>query len=358
MYKIKCLLVSWFVLGSVAVMAQQEIQVQGSSPDLYLSHTIVAKETWFSIGRLYNLTPREIAAYNKSNLTEVLKLGQVLKIPLTADNFSQDGQRAADEVFVPVKYTVQPKEWMYRISQNHNKVPIASLETWNNVKNDQLREGMHLIVGYLKVRTGQSPLAAKGSKKIAVQTTAPVVAKNDKPAETVVTKPEEKKPEEKKTEVVANNDTKATSTDTKPTTQPVTQPTTQPVAQTTTPAQPKTTPPIENTQTSNTETWDGYKGGYFKGSYSEKGTNTTGNAGIFRSTSGWKDGKYYALINEVPMGTIIKVTFPSTNKSVFAKVLGPLPEMRESTGLKLRLSDAAAAELGADIGKFYVDVKY
>jgi LysM repeat protein len=340
MYKIKCLLVSWFVLGAAAVWAQPEIRVQGASPDLHLTHTVVAKETWFSVGRLYNLTPKEIAAYNKSNITEVLKLGQALKIPLTVDNFSQDGQRAADEVFVPLYYTVQPKEWMYRISQNHNKVPIETLETWNNVKNDQLRAGMNLIVGYLKVRTGQSSLASKGSKRIITQA-GPPLAKNGNTAEPV------KKPEEKKPEPVATAETKT-----------VTQPTTQPVSQTTTPPQPKTTPVVENTSSTVTETWDGYKGGYFKGSYAEKGSNTTGNAGIFRSTSGWKDGKYYALINEVPVGTIIKVTFPTTNKSVYAKVLGQLPEMRESTGLRLRLSDAAAAELGADMGKFYVDVKY
>jgi LysM repeat protein len=340
MYKIKCLLVSCFVLGAVAVSAQSEIQVQGASPDLYLTHTIVAKETWFSVGRLYNLTPKEIAAYNKSNITEILKLGQSLKIPLTVDNFSQDGQRSADEVFVPVHYSVQPKEWMYRISQNHNKVPIETLEAWNGVKNDQLRAGMSLIVGYLKVRTGQSSLASKGSKRIVTQASAPVAKNDSKPVETA------KKPEEKKPDAVAVNDAKT-----------VIQPTTPPV----TPQQPKTTPATEVSNTSsttNTETWDGYKGGYFKNSYAEKGTNTTGNAGIFRSTSGWKDGKYYALINEVPVGTIIKITFPTTNKAVFAKVLGQLPEMRESTGLKLRMSDAAAAELGADMGKFYVDVKY
>lgn len=335
MYKIKCLLVSLFVLGTAAAWAQSEIEVHGASPDLHLKHSIAAKETWFSIGRLYNLTPKEIAAYNKSNLTEILKPGQVLKIPLTVDNFSQDGQRAADEVFVPVHYTVQPKEWMYRISQNHNKVPIETLESWNSVKNDQLRAGMNLIVGYLKVRTGQSSLASKGSKRIVTQA-GPPVAKNDKPAEAIAVK----KPEEKKPEPVATAETKT-----------VTPP---PVTQTTTVPQPKP----ENTSTTPMETWDGYKGGYFKGSYAEKGANTTGNAGIFRSTSGWKDGKYYALINEVPVGTIIKVTFPTTNKSVYAKVLGQLPEMRESAGLKLRLSDAAAAELGTDMGKFYVDVKY
>ena len=92
--------------------------------------------------------------------------------------------------------------------------------------------------------------------------------------------------------------------------------------------------------------------------YSDAGKAATGNAGIFRSTSGWKDGKYYALMNNVPVGTIVKVTFTSTQKTVYAKVLGQLPEMKESLGLTIRLSDAAASELGAENGKFYVDVKY
>src|SRR5688572_3422309 len=222
MYKIKCLLVSCFVLFAATAWSQ-EIKVQGSSPDLYLTHTIAAKETWFSVGRTYNLTPNKIAAYNKTNITEVLKLGQVLKIPLTVDNFSQDGQRAADEVFVPVHYTVQPKEWMYRISQNHNKVPIETLESWNNVKNDQLKPGMSLVVGYLKVRTGQSALASKGTRRIAAQT---AVAKTEKPTEPV-----------KKPEAVAANETKTV-------TQPVTQPTTQPTTQATTPVVNKTTPVV------------------------------------------------------------------------------------------------------------------
>ena len=81
-------------------------------------------------------------------------------------------------------------------------------------------------------------------------------------------------------------------------------------------------------------------------------------AGIFKSTSGWQDGKYYALMNNVPVGTIIKIDHPVTRKSVYAKVLGQLPEMKESNGLAIRLSDAAAAELGAGAFKFNVEVSY
>ena len=119
------------------------------------------------------------------------------------------------------------------------------------------------------------------------------------------------------------------------------------------------TKPVSNTSTTETNTNPGhYKGGYFRTFYKDAGNSSTGNAGVFRSTSGWNDGKYYALMNNVPVGTIVKVTFPSTNKTVYAKVLGQLPEMKESNGLSLRLSDAAASELGVAINKFYVDVKY
>ena len=101
-----------------------------------------------------------------------------------------------------------------------------------------------------------------------------------------------------------------------------------------------------------------FKGGYFKNLHDNSGKNATGVSGIFKSTSGWKDGKYYALMNNVTIGTIVKVNFPSTNKSIYAKVLGELPDMKESTGLALRISDAAASELGAANNKFTVEVVY
>jgi hypothetical protein len=123
------------------------------------------------------------------------------------------------------------------------------------------------------------------------------------------------------------------------------------------PAVEKTRPAESNVAVANNPTVD-FKGGYFRRQYSKKGQDLSGNAGIFRSTSGWNDGKYYALMNDVPVGTIVKISFSSTNKSIYAKVLGALPEMKESVGLIIRLSDAAATELGATLSKFYVDISY
>ncbi|MBO9201249.1 MULTISPECIES: LysM peptidoglycan-binding domain-containing protein [Niastella] len=358
MLKYKGVLVIALLVFTQFAWSQSDMTVKGTSPDLYLMHTVQPKETWFAIGRLYNSQPKDIATFSGVTMDK-LSIGQELKVPLSAHNFSQDGKKNADEVFVPVYHIVQEKEWMYRISQNYNKLPIESLEKWNSVTNDQLQAGMKLIVGYLKVKTASSPLAANGLKKLIVPA-ATTVGTAAKPTETAVVKtekPAETKPAETKTTETKPADTKTTETKVEThkeelkKEEPKKEDAKKDIG-----TPPPTTPvtPVSATEGN----YSGYKGGYFKPTYNGSGKSTAGNAGIFRSTSGWKDGKYYALMNNVPVGTIVKITYNSTNKSVFAKVLGQLPDMRESVGLTLRLSDAAAAELGAEMGKFYVDVAY
>lgn len=336
-------LIAFFLLFSTSLLAQDKLQVMGAGASLYLSHTVKPGENWYSVGRIYNISPKEIAPFNRTTMDKPLAIGQSLQIPLTDINFSQNGTKASDEVFVPLYHKVADKEWMYRISTQHNKVPVENLEKWNNIKNDQLRSGMLVIVGYLKVKPGQSALAAKGTSKVPVVTGTPEIAKKtENPA------PVKEEPVKPTTPVVAKKE--------------VVPP---PVKETEVKEEPKTPEP-KATETKTTEpgpvtttgTSVNHKGGSFRKQFGDGATAISGNAGIFRSTSGWSDGKYYALMNNVPVGTIVKVNFSSTNKTIYAKVLGQLPEMKESTGLTLRISDAAASELGVENTKFFVEVKY
>jgi len=335
------LLVIQFAIGQTG-----ELLVQGTTPNLYIVHVVQPKETWYSIGRLYNISPKEIAPYNSTTMDKPLVIGQQVKVPFTPVNFSQDGTKSSDEVFVPVFHIIQEKEWLYRISVNYNKVPVESLEKWNNINKDQAKAGIKLIVGYLKVKPGQSALASRGKSSVAATTAVAVVnnpAVNKEEKKNVVVqdnKPAEKKPEEKKME-----EKKAEPITDKPATIPnkpvvINEPTHQ-----------------ENKPVSNT-TVEAKGGGYFKSSYEESGKTNNGNAGIFRSTSGWNDNKFYALMNSVPVGTIIKVSSPASGKTIYAKVLGSLPDMKESAGLTLRISDAGAAALETGGTRFGVEVKY
>ena len=336
--KNKWLLVCLYLLCAQLGYAQNnDLQIGGVSPNLYVMHTVQAKENWYSIGRIYNVSPKQLAPYNALNLDKALAVGQTLKVPLTAENFSQNGSKNADEVFVPVHHTIQEKEWLYRVSVNYNKVPIENLEKWNNINKDQAKAGLTIIVGYLKVKANQSALAAKGETKI---TPANPVA---------VTTPEEKKPdvkEQRKTVPPATENIDAAKNN--------------PVKQETKPV--ITNAVATNTSTSNPVLTGNTSGSarlsYFKAQYEDGGKSVSGNSGIFKSTSGWSDGKFYALVNNIPVGTIIRVNNPVSGKAIFAKVLGNLPDMKESMGLIARLSDAAAAELDATGSRFSVELRY
>jgi len=404
----------------------QKLVVKGQTGKLYLEHTVVAKENWYSIGRLYNISPKEIAPFNNLTLEHSLGIGEKLEIPLTSTNFSQDGQKAAGETLVPVYYLVQEKEWAYRVSVNHNNVPIPSLEKWNHISKNDVGAGMRLIVGYLKVKTALSALAAgggagavasvgpvpgsgqvtgsgtvassgqvggsgagqvmgsgtvsgsgsvagagpgsvagvgagsgEGSNPVsgggsspAAASAPPVTAKSttgngEKPANAPVPAPSAPVP-------AANAPVTAKSTagnDEKPATT-ANAPAAMPAATTASVGAPSTTSP----HPSHPAAPINFNGGYFKTDFTGGSNNISGEAAIFKSTSGWQDGKYYALMNNVPVGTIIRITLPSTGKTVFAKVLGGLPDMKESTGLTVRISNAAASELGAGEGRFAVQI--
>ena len=335
MIKRKSLAIFLIFFITHSAFAQSGLDIQGVTPDLHLTHTISNRDTWYSIGRLYNINPKEAATYNLTTIEKPLAIGQQIKIPLTRVNFSQTGIKHADEVFVPLFHTVQPKEWMYRISVNHNRVPIETLEKWNNISRDNATAGTRLIVGYLKVKQSQSALASS-----AVSTASTTVVTREPP----VTKKEEivKTPEPVKQDPVKTQETVKKE-------QPLKKQETPAIAEGT-----KTDEEAESKTIANVN----FKGGYFKNLYDASGKSASGVSGIFKSTSGWSDGKYYALMNNVPVGTIVRVNFPSTNKNIYAKVLGQLPDMKESSGLTIRISDAAATELGAGNGKFAVDVKY
>ena len=306
----KKLVIILFTLGFVVALKAQpsDIIVQSPLGRHYLNHIVEAKENFYSIGRIYNISPKEIAPFNNLTLESGLEIGQTLKIPLIADNFTQHGTAASDEVLVPLYHVVTQKEGLYRIGQNFYKASISDLKTWNNLSSETISNGQALVVGFLRVKTSQSALAAKGIKKIgsianAPASTAPVVAKTE--SNTVVT----------------------------------TKPVEEPAA--------KTVETAQNTALQNSS--DGT--GFFKNSYREQAgsfnafKSEMGEAAVFKSTSGWQDAKYYALMNNITPGTIIRITNSNNKRIIFAKVLGELPPGRENEGLLIRISNSAAAEL-------------
>ena len=311
-----------------------------------ITHTVGSKENLTSIGRLYNINGRELANYNKIDYDKGLTLGQVLKIP--AKNVNTDKvvppppAKAATPVKTvaalnknsdPIYHTVAKKETLYHISTLYNKVPVADLKKWNNLTGDALSEGSKLIVGYTNSNNYKPPVNEKNSN-VPVETKPADVVKMPevKPAAEEITPPKKdespriKNIEEEKPVDAVNEEKKEIQ-------------------------------PIVSGKATN------FNGGVFKNVYESQTNNNTvvserGAGGIFKSTSGWEDGKYYCLYNAAAAGTVIKITNPVTGKSVYAKVLDMIPDIKQNTGLIIRLSNAAANALGARENKLDCTLNY
>ena len=106
----------------------------------------------------------------------------------------------------------------------------------------------------------------------------------------------------------------------------------------------------------NTELEEGYFASLFTHQKKSASFQTLeGTAAVFKSVSGWEDKKFYILTNQLPIGTIVRIT-TSDLKSICAKVINALPEVGNS--IQYRLSDAAAAILGITNKTFQISVTY
>jgi LysM repeat protein len=301
---------------SLLLFAQNELVVQTSEKGLILTHTVAPKENFYSIGRLYNISAKDIAAANALDMANGLDVGQVIRIPLTSNNFTQASNKGR-----ALYYIVGEGEGLYRVSQNTNKVTMAALRQWNNLTNDNLTTGQKLIIGYLV-----SPEA----NNIIVYTPPPTT-------ETGQPKTETAPPVQRPVENERTNDAPVQSA--------------------------RTEPAVTNTTPVQSAVNDG-RGGFFKTFYDQQPRNRnqkelTVTSGVFKTSSGWQDSKYYALIDNVEPGTIIRITNPSNNKTIYAKVLDQMAGIRQNQGLEVRISNAAASVLDiGDAEKFIVKVNY
>ena len=304
-----------------------------------ITHTVKAKESLTSIGRLYNINGRELASYNNIDYDKGLTLGQVLKIPAATAAPKTEAVKPVSAPARPVPaiktilvdenkaapfyHTVAKKQTLYAISKLYNTT-VADIKKWNNLTADALSEGTKIIAGY-----GNSNKAAQQQNTIAVikePKTIKKVAEKDIPVTNNTV--ESVKPVEIKNETPL----------------PVKKYDVAP-------------PPVNQPKGVD------FKGGVFKNVYDEqtKGNSLvteTGDGGIFKSTSGWQDGKYYCLHNTAAAGTILKIINNATGKSIYAKVLDLIPDIKQNGGLIIRISNAAASALGAGENKLYCTINY
>jgi LysM repeat protein len=336
MKKLMTTLFALFIL--ISSFSQSADLIINSGPKgSYLIHKVAAKEGLFPIGRMYNVHPRHIANFNGIDFNKGLAIGQQINIPLSDTNFKQNVNKG-----VPVYYKATDKESLANISVK-SKTTINNLRGWNNLTVDNVSAGTKLIVGFLITNELQDRVVTITPKTLVVEESVSNIKKAD--AQKKQTEPEAikeadtKKEEPKKIEPEIKNEVP-------------------PVVK----EEAKKTEPVVVKQQEQIND-DGT--GYFKNNFYQQVKKSpltkdqTVTSSIFKTTSGWQDGKYYLLINGVESGTIVKITNPSNNKTIFAKVLYSMDKIRENQGVDMRISDAAAASLSvSETDKFILKVNY
>jgi LysM repeat protein len=272
------------------------------------THTVAAKETMFSISKMYGVTVDEIKQWN--NLSDnTLSIGQQLTIKKGGSTSSSPGPQAATATTVvgvaSAKkgiHTVAAKETMYSISRQYG-VTVQQLQEWNNMTGTELSVGQELLVA---ASTGE----AVKQNTPAAQNTTPAQTSPSVPASTVPV-------------VVAAEQKKET------------------------PVQTSSAPKQEAKEQT------------IRISESVKNSDEVlqnGLAELIEGTSG--NRKYLALHRSAPVGTIMKVRNEMNNREVFVRVMGKLPETALNDKLVIKISKSAYDRLGAIDPRFRVEVTY
>jgi LysM repeat protein len=272
-------------------------------------HTVAAKETLYSISRLYGVTTDEIKQWN--NLADnSLSVGQ--EIMVKKPGVKSMAQTGIDKNIPTNKgglHTVAEKETLFSIARQHG-ITVDQLKQWNNLTSNELKIGQALVVS----SSPKSTQSGGGGNGVT----------NDR---------EKKKDELKAQKDGAKNDEIKKSN---------------PVAD----IKKETPNPTANKEVVREQPAI---------RISESVTNSdeikeSGVAELIEGTEG--NRKYLALHRTAPVGTILKVRNEMNNREVFVRVMGKLQDTALTDKLIIRISKSAYDRLGAIDPKFRVEVTY
>ena len=341
----------------------------------FILHEVDPKETLFGISRRYQAAVGDIVDANAS-LKQGLKIGQTIRVPFIPKSELPAGA---------VLHKVIPGETLFSISKKYG-VTVIEVMSGNELKGNDLSVGQSLVIQKpmvaevkpvptvvaIPTTTSKSPKTAapapaKKSEKVkpepkpaaprpeavrpseaAVRSTAPMVpgdwiSHTVKPDETLFSIANQygSRVEDLITWNALNSNNLKAGQSLKvgrgaPEESKV------PVIGT-----PKVVSSIEEMNIE--PTVENTSGGF-------KNVKETGQAELIEGTGGHK--KYLVLHRTAPIGTIMRVKNEENDVTIFARVVGVLPQTGDNSKLVIKLSQAAFDQLKAVNGRFPVEVMY
>jgi LysM repeat protein len=354
--------------------AFDSVGVQRIGDQSYILHEVDPKETLFGISRRYNSPVSDIVNANPV-LKQGLKIGQTIKVPFVS---------MAEIPAGSVLHNVVPGETLFSISKKYG-VSVESVMKDNGLKGNDLSVGQSLIIEpAVPVAVEKEPAPV-----VAVSTSTEVVKAEPKPKEKPVKK-EEETPKVKVKSEPAPKPEAAVETS-KPMVPGEWRSHTVQSGETLFSIASQYSARVEDLITWNALTSNNLQQGQVlkvgRGAMQEstvpvigtprvvssaeemmvepadastsggfKNIKETGQAELIEGTGGHK--KYLVLHRTAPVGTIMRVKNEENDVTIFARVVGTLPETGDNAKLVIKLSQAAFDQLKAVNGRFPVEVMY
>lgn len=353
---------------------RDSVGVEKINGQSFIIHQVEEKETLFAISRRYKTPVNEIVQ-NNDELKSGLRIGQRIRIPFVEKSAIPVGAKL---------HNVAPGETMFSIARTYN-VTVNDLMAWNELKGNDLSVGQALIIqGAAKTPTTAPTGSPKAVEAGHTQEEKPEPAPSRQPIEQKantatsnsssqattsmttggwvthqvaqgqtlfsIAKQYEAKVEDLITWNGLSSNTLSVGqslkvgrnkTATVPT---VTSPTPAPKSEERGPVSTSSgsTSPGATTTTSSSTAY--------------KNLKETGQAEVIEGTGNHK--KYLVLHRTAPVGTIMRIRNEENDITVFARVVGVLPDTGDNSKLLIKVSKAAYDQLKAVNSRFPVEVSY
>ena len=349
----------------------------------YIIHQVDPQETLFGISRRYNTPVNEIVQ-NNDTLKDGLKIGQRIRVPYIEKQAIPEGAKV---------HHVTPGETLFSIAKSYN-ISMDKLMKANALKGTDLSVGQALIIEGIEQL--EAPVVEKKVEK-PVEATPQTVAVAAEKINTKKKQPKEKVEKVKTEETPAPMPASPSTAPTSPSvstagnwishqvvqgetlfaiarkyeanvediikwnglssnnlsvgqTLKVGRETNANIPVTQLPGNNKPSAELTNSESATPPTKN------ISTSTAFKNVTESGQAEVIEGTGNHK--KFLVLHRNAPVGTIMRVRNEENDVTVFARVVGVLPETGDNTKLLIKLSKAAFDQLKAVNSRFRVEVSY
>jgi peptidoglycan endopeptidase LytF len=382
-------------LSAASAITRDSIGVENNKGKKLIVHQVAAKDTYYSIARRYNVVPKDIMTFNDSKF---LQIGVIIKVPTnipfvnataSTKTPATTGNRNQNPVSANVpetgfkEHAVQKKENLNMIAGMYGTT-VNELKRINDLRNNNLQIGQILKVPGSTEQPAaqqtpvQTPVPAVNQKveNAVVKTDIPPENRYQKPTKAERKEAERKEAEKKEAEnskpekfiehTVASNETMySIATRYKLTMDQLKaknnlNDNSLRVGQKLLisgqyPA--KNVPQPNDTQP---DTLNSIKDPSLRLPASRYGLNQIDEKGaaLWIADPYLDPSKMLVLHRSAPIGTVMKITNPMTNRSTFAKVVGKFTENESTKDVVIVMTKAVADALGALDKRFYCNLTY